>query len=90
MLKKRFSIVTVVIACICSCGLVIGALLYGLQSVTGSLPGTFKFMRALSIVRSSFIESVDYNKLYEGAIKGMVNALGDPYSVYLDEESFKS
>ena len=90
MLKKRFSIVTVVIACICSCGLVIGALLYGLQSVTGSLPGTFKFMRALSIVRGSFIESVDYNKLYEGAIKGMVNALGDPYSVYLDEESFKS
>ena len=90
MLKKRFSIVTVVIACICSCGLVIGALLYVLQSVTGSLPGTFKFMRALSIVRSSFIESVDYNKLYEGAIKGMVNALGDPYSVYLDEESFKS
>jgi len=90
MLKKRFSIVTVVIACICSCSLVIAALLYGLQSVTGSLPGTLKFMRALSIVRSSFIESVDYDKLYEGAIKGMVNALGDPYSVYLDEESFKS
>ena len=90
MLKKRFSIVTLVIACICSCTLVIAALLYGLQSVTGSLPGTFKFLRALSIVRSSFIESVDYNKLYEGAIKGMVNALCDPYSVYLDEESFKS
>ena len=90
MLKKTFSIVTVVIACIRSCSLVIAALLYGLQSVTGSLPGTLKFMRALSIVRSSFIESVDYDKLYEGAIKGMVNALGDPYSVYLDEESFKS
>ena len=90
MLKKRFSIVTVIIACICSCGLVIAALIYGLQSVTGSLPGTVKFLRALSIVRGSFIENVDYNKLYEGAIKGMVNALGDPYSVYLDDESFKS
>ena len=90
MLKKRFSILTLIIACICSCSLVIAAFLYGLHSVTGSLPGTFKFLRALSIVRSSFIETVDYNKLYEGAIKGMVNALGDPYSVYLDEESFKS
>ena len=56
MLKKRFSIVTVIIACICSCGLVIAALIYGLQSVTGSLPGTFKFLRALSIVRGSFIK----------------------------------
>lgn len=90
MLKKRYSILTVVIACICSCGLVIGALLYGLHSVTGSLPGTFKFLKALAIVRSSFIEPVDYRNLYEGAIKGMVNALDDPYSVYLDEESFKS
>ncbi len=90
MLKKRFSILTLVIACICSCSLIIAAFLYGLHSVTGSLPGTFKFLRALSIVRSSFIETVDYNKLYEGSIKGMVNALGDPYSVYLDEESFKS
>ncbi|MGE4588606.1 MAG: S41 family peptidase [Acidaminococcaceae bacterium] len=90
MLKKRFSIVAVIIACICSCILVVGGLLYTLHSVTGSLSGTFKFLRALSIVHTSFIDTVDYNKLYEGAIKGMVNALGDPYSVYLDEEKYKS
>ena len=90
MFKKRFSIITVLIACICSCCLVVGGMIYGLHLASGNLPETIKFFRALSIVRNNFIEPVDHVKLYEGAIKGMVNALGDPYSVYLDEENYKS
>jgi len=90
MLKKRFSIVTVMLACICSSCLVIGGMLYGMHALTGNLPEALNFLRALATVSSSFVEPVGHDKLYEGAIRGMVNALGDPYSVYLDETQYKS
>jgi carboxyl-terminal processing protease len=48
------------------------------------------FLEALSIVRSEYIEKdVAINKLVEGAIKGMLLELDDPYSRYLDPISFQ-
>jgi carboxyl-terminal processing protease len=37
-------------------------------------------------VQNHFVDSVDAKKLYEGAMSGMLAALGDPYSVYLVEK----
>ncbi|MBP8718322.1 MAG: S41 family peptidase [Candidatus Atribacteria bacterium] len=48
------------------------------------------FLEALSIVRSEYIEKdIPITKLVEGAIKGMVLELDDPYSRYLDPISFQ-
>jgi carboxyl-terminal processing protease len=48
------------------------------------------FIEALSIVRNEYIEKdVAINKLVEGAIKGMLLELDDPYSRYLDPISFQ-
>ena len=35
-----------------------------------------------------YVEPVDSEKLFDGATTGMVKALGDPYSAYLDKKSF--
>ncbi|MDR1748163.1 MAG: S41 family peptidase [Spirochaetaceae bacterium] len=37
-----------------------------------------------NFVEENYVDDVDPKVLYEGAIKGMLDALGDPYTTYLD------
>ena len=45
-------------------------------------------VRVLLLIRSQYLYQVDTAVLVDGAIKGMVEALGDPYSLYLDPRTF--
>ncbi len=45
----------------------------------GELGDTFRF------IMQNYVDQPEAKKLYEGAMKGMFEALGDPYSVFLDE-----
>lgn len=45
-------------------------------------------IRVISLIRSHYLEEVASSRLVEGAIKGMVGALDDPYSVYLDPQTY--
>lgn len=48
------------------------------------------FFESLSLIRSKFIEKdIDLNKITQGAIKGMLKALDDPYTRYMDPQAFK-
>ena len=48
------------------------------------------FFESLSLIRSEFIEKdIDLNKIIQGAIKGMLKALDDPYTRYVDPQAFK-
>jgi carboxyl-terminal processing protease len=52
-----------------------------------------KVMEAYEIIRSNYVLEVDENRVLEGAIEGMLGALDDPYSVYMNPEAaeqFKS
>jgi carboxyl-terminal processing protease len=40
-------------------------------------------------VQNHFVDNVDAQKLYEGAMSGMLSALGDPYSVFLAEKDME-
>src|SRR2546427_13046286 len=46
------------------------------------------FTNVLAIVQKNYVEEVGTQKLVEGAINGMLNAL-DPHSAYLTPESYK-
>ena len=41
-----------------------------------------------SLIDSTYLEDVDKEQLQEGIYKGVLEALGDPYSVYYDKEEF--
>lgn len=45
-------------------------------------------IKVFSLVRSQYLEDVSTTKLVDGAIKGMVESLEDPYSAYLDAETY--
>ncbi|MDD5732005.1 MAG: S41 family peptidase [Patescibacteria group bacterium] len=46
-----------------------------------------RFWDALGKVEDVYIGSIDYDKMVDGAIYGMVSSLGDPFSVYLNKET---
>ena len=43
-----------------------------------------------SLLFAKYDGEIDDNKLLEGAMKGMAESLGDPYTVYMDNEEFKT
>ena len=52
------------------------------------LAATLKIFRAAQIVKGQYVGTADGVNLMTGAVKGLVNALGDPYSVYMDPKMY--
>lgn len=50
---------------------------------------TQKLLTLKKYIDKYYLESVDSEKLMEGAAKGMFEALEDPYSVYMNQKEFK-
>ncbi|MBR6267716.1 MAG: S41 family peptidase [Selenomonadaceae bacterium] len=48
-----------------------------------------RFFGAMQFIESKYVTEVDDKKLIDGAITGMVKALDDPHSIYLDENLYK-
>ncbi|MEW5898164.1 MAG: S41 family peptidase [Bacillota bacterium] len=44
--------------------------------------------KVVALINSRYLEPVKVTNLVDGAIRGLVDALGDPYSVYLDPKMF--
>ncbi len=66
-------------------GLIIGGfLLVGAQTPEGLLMPLQPLLETYEIIQTRYIEKVDPSKLVEGAVKGMVESLGDPYSSWID------
>ncbi|HHY92389.1 MAG TPA: PDZ domain-containing protein, partial [Firmicutes bacterium] len=51
--------------------------------------GMAVFLEVLNRVRESYVEEVPANRLIDGALRGMVEALGDPYSTYMTPQEFQ-
>lgn len=45
--------------------------------------------KVISLVRTQYLYNVTAGEMVEGAIRGMVESLDDPYSAYLDPETYK-
>lgn len=54
---------------------------------------SFQYMKKLNsvfdFVQQNYVEEVDPKILYEGALKGMMEAMGDPYTLYLDPDAMR-
>ena len=48
-----------------------------------------RFVTSKFLLKNTFYKEIDNSVLYEGALKGMVDAIEDPYTEYLDEEESK-
>ncbi len=48
-----------------------------------------KLISTYALIKTQYLHEVSTAKLVDGAVKGMVESLNDPYSVYLDKDTFK-
>ncbi|KNZ68429.1 carboxyl-terminal protease [Thermincola ferriacetica] len=71
-----------IILSVVASGLVTGALITNYNNV-----GTLA--RVISLIERNYLEKVKTETLVEGAVKGIVDSLGDPYSVYMPPKMFK-
>ncbi len=60
------------------------------QSSKENKATSFQYMKKLNqvfdYVQQNYVDELDPKILYEGAIKGMLDAIGDPYTLYLDPD----
>lgn len=79
-------------------GLWIVSSLVGAMAIIGLFLFTFfdspkaflQFLHDYQIIRSRYFRPVSDEILFQGAVKGMASSLGDPYSLYLTGDVYKS
>lgn len=81
-MKKVLKKVLCIILCFC----VVFTVIVGTWSVLHKDEVT-KFLYIANLIRDNYLFEYEVDDLLEGAMSGMVEALGDPYSVYMDAET---
>lgn len=60
-----------------------------LNRLTGSVSESVRFLRTMKLLKRDYNGEVDNHQLFDGALKGMVESVGDPYTVYLNKKDFQ-
>ena len=60
-----------------------------LNRLTGSVSESVRFLRTMKLLKRNYNGEVDNHQLFDGALKGMVESVGDPYTVYLNKKDFQ-
>lgn len=67
----------------------VGIFCYGTYVLVGDVGEAVKFIRTKRLLQNNFYGEVSSHKLLEGAIRGMVESVDDPYTSYLDTKEYK-
>lgn len=67
--------------------------LIGNKLIIGKANGEFinklnKLTYVKAILEEKYVDKIDEDKLVEGAVRGMVDGIGDPYTVYFNQKEF--
>jgi carboxyl-terminal processing protease len=91
-MSKTIKIIAVTLLLAATIALSFGAgCILGVKTPTSTEPSLDIVEEALSIILQDYVErdQLDVNKLTQGAVKGMVEALDDPYTSYLDTTAYE-
>jgi carboxyl-terminal processing protease len=93
-MKKLNFFMLVIFIVILSVGITASGLIFGLNKAgliyTGERAGFHKLYAAYDMLKSNYYKEVDEEKLMNGALNGMVDALEDPYSDYMTVDEAQS
>ena len=88
--KNKFTIVEAISFMVVTfaLGMIVGGIImYGKETYKGSTSSSLDdFISTYNDILNNYYQPVDAEKLLEAGINGMVNYLGDPYSIYMDKE----
>ena len=86
-IKKN--IIIIAITAVISSFLTIATEFFLLGLDVSKLENVIRFVGALRFIELRYVDTVNYSKLMDGAINGMVKSLDDPHSIYLDANLYK-
>ncbi len=89
ILSRRKIIIGAILLVIFTFSVTAGGFIYLINGNSTDVVSTLKFFRAVQIITSRYVEPVPMETLMAGAVKGMVNSLGDPHSIYMDAKMYK-
>ena len=73
---------------------IISSQCFAQSSTDTEASSSFQYMKKITAVfdyvQQNYVDEIDAKILYEGALKGMLEALGDPYTQYLDPTTMRS
>ena len=87
-MSKKKIILYVFLTAVLSSILTIAGICFMLELNAGRAANLARLLSAMHFIEQNYIETVDYTKMIDGAIGGMVHSLGDPHSVYLDQRLY--
>lgn len=89
-MSKVKIVLGIIVTAIVSSLLTLVALAAGLGLTTESAVDLARFFGVKHIIESRYVGDVDSSALMDGAIDGMVRSLGDPHSMYMKADVYKS
>lgn len=93
MSKRKISVIMVVLLIVTNVmtfGISQFVRVQGIADAMGVDSNTFKIMEVRDFIENNYLRDIDNDKMIDGQLKGMVQSLEDPYSVYLTSEEYKS
>ena len=88
-MKKK----TVFLLVVATAVVTLNATIFGFYALMGfnaqKTKDVLRFFGALRFIETQYVRDVDYTKLIDGAISGMVKTLDDPHSIYLDQKMYE-
>ena len=80
--------IRMVIAFLAGSMLTLGGILFIAEHAMNGAGGAIDFFRVLTVIERKYVDQPESEKLWHGSINGMVEALDDPHSIYMDAEQF--
>lgn len=90
MFKKRYTAPQLLGVFFLSLGVFSGGTYYLMKNWIGDPGALFQIVRTMHLIQRHYVGETDREKIYDGALKGMVGVLNDPYSTYLDNQDFQA
>ena len=87
-MSKKKLLVCIIITAFVSSIITIAGICFLLELNVGRATNLARLFCAMHFIEDHYVDSVDYTKMIDGAIGGMVHSLGDPHSIYLDQRLY--
>lgn len=82
-------IFTIIISMMAGAAIALGGIYFSLGLKNYSPTEILRLLGALRFIEVNYVDGIDDKKLVDGAIDGMVKSLGDPHSIYMDQDMYK-
>ena len=92
-MKKRFSLLTLILACVLTtvlgglCVMEVFVVKYG---GTDSFPYTTKFAAVYNTIKNDFVGDADMEKVSDAAYSAMIDSINDRWSYYMNPEQYEA